>query len=432
MDKNQKPSIISVTGTKGKTTTVAIIDSVLLALGHNVVKVDTTGHFVNGERRSSLDDSKSAWGLVPSVCPGRYLWEFYSQPQLIENGVAVLECSLGCSALSGLGYKYHDVGVFLNVFEDHLGSSDRLKTKEDIATAKSFIFSKLSRFGGGAVFNADDELVVKALDELNEDIHEDKMIAIGLDFKHLDVEKFIKNGGTTLTVNSQKEIILKNSKTEYIVIDLKKVPWTFNGEFLPSVWNMLAAIGALYRFYEADLPPKFREIVEAVRLDKYGGRLTLLKAKKGTTILADYAHEKMSLSMVGDLARKTLVDSDAKVIGVVRLAHDRTDKLMVDTGKTIAAHFDEFIVYEKIDGYWRIPKAQKSKRFPQIVGRTSQILADAIASVNPKVVRILREDEAIKYAAESAGPNDMVVVIVNDDIERSIGFIQSEFEAEFL
>src|SRR5665811_1639645 len=98
--------IISVTGTKGKTTTVFVIDDILRKLGYNVVKVDTTGHFVNGKRKSTLDDSKRVWHLVPSVCPGRYLWEFFSHPELCEKGVAVLECSLGSSATSGLGYRY--------------------------------------------------------------------------------------------------------------------------------------------------------------------------------------------------------------------------------------------------------------------------------------------------------------------------------------
>ena len=54
--------IISVTGTKGKTTTVAVIADVLQSLGKNVLKVDTTGHFLNGERRSTLDDSKIPGG----------------------------------------------------------------------------------------------------------------------------------------------------------------------------------------------------------------------------------------------------------------------------------------------------------------------------------------------------------------------------------
>jgi hypothetical protein len=72
---------VSVTGTKGKTTTVSVIAEVLQKLNHNVLKVDTTGHFINGKRKSDLESSKALWGLVPSVSPGRYLYEFYENPE---------------------------------------------------------------------------------------------------------------------------------------------------------------------------------------------------------------------------------------------------------------------------------------------------------------------------------------------------------------
>lgn len=421
---------ISVTGTKGKTTTVAIIAAVLQKLGSNVLKVDTTGHFVNGERRSTLEDSKNTWHLVPSVCPGRYLWEFYAHPELRENGVAVLECSLGSSALSGMGYRYHKVGVFLNVFEDHLGSSNRIQSVRDIALAKDFIFRRLGR-GGYAVFNADDELVVERLAVVPAD-KSVQLVPVGLTFSQFDLDSHLNKGGVAFTVEGT-DIVKKTADTTEVLVDLTQIPWTFKGEFTPSVWNILSAVGALYGQYDGKLPAGFQEAVESVRLDAYGGRLTLLKAANGATILADYAHEKVSISLVGKLAH-TLTKPGGKVIGVVRLAHDRTDKLMQDTGRTIAKAYDEFIVYEKIDGYWRTPTNEQAHalRFPQIVGRTSQIFADAIAEVNPHTKRILREDEAIAAAAELANPEDAVVIIVNDDIEQSIGFIKEKFRAEFV
>jgi cyanophycin synthetase len=421
--------IISVTGTKGKTTTVAVIADVLQKLEKNVLKVDTTGHFVNGERRSTLEDSKNTWQLVPTVSPGRYLWEFLAHPELRENGVAVLECALGSSAISGLGYRYHNVGVFLNVFEDHMGSSDRIQSKEDIARAKEFVFSRLQAEQSYAVFNADDELVVDRLAVLpvkNEVVR----VPFGLTFDHFNIQKHLNEGGVAITVNEAKQIVLRTRVNDTVMLELSKIPWTFDGVFIPSTWNLLAAVGAIYGYFDGVFPDGVKDIFESVRLDPDGGRLTLFENKEGVKILADYAHEKVSLELVGQLAR-TQVKPGNKVIGVVRLAHDRTDDLMTETGQAIAAAYDQFIVYEKIDGYWRQP-SKKGKRFPQIIGRTSEIFANAIRSRNPDVERILREDEAIERAAQIAKPGDMVVIIVNDDIPRSIGFIQKSFKAELL
>lgn len=421
---------IAVTGTKGKTTTVAIVADVLQRLGNNVLKVDTTGHFVNGERRSTLADSKNIWRLVPSVAPGRYLYEFIAHPALQENGVAVLECSLGCSGLSGMGYKYHQVGVFLNVFEDHLGTSGRLQTKQHIADAKQFIFDRLLPEGAYAVFNAEDELVCQKLSLVdNNPTHKLDKVPFGINFEFFDLDAHLAAGGVAVTVNDAHEVVLRSSDGDRVIVSLSAIPWTFNGTFQPSVWNAMAAIGALYGHYKGQLPDNFREAFEAVRLDPYGGRLTLLHNNEGVTILADYAHEKVSLSLVGDLARNQ-VQPGGKVIGVVRLAHDRTDELMRETGRTIASHYDQFVVYDKIDGHFRPGK--ESIWYPQIVGRTSQIFADAIAEVNPNVERIIREDHALDRAVELAKPGDVVVHIVNDDIQQSIDFIREKFKAEFV
>ena len=190
-------------------------------------------------------------------------------------------------------------------------------------------------------------------------------------------------------------------------------------------------MGAIYGYFDGKLPDDLRLAFEAVRLDKYGGRLTLLQNQQGVKILADYAHEKFSLRQVAELAR-TMTGKGGRVIGVVRLAYDRTEKLIKETAEYIAKIYDAFVIYDKIDGYWRQPDATlNGSRFPQKIGYVSQMLTDELRDNNMNVERIIREDKAIQRAAEIVHPGDVVVVIVNDNIERSIKFIQDSFEAEF-
>ncbi len=420
--------IIAATGTKGKTTTIAIIADVLQKLGENVLKVDTTGHFFNSERKSSLGDSKKIWGFAPTVAPGRYLWEFLNQPQDLARRVAVLETSLGSSSSRGLAYRYHEVGVFLNVFEDHLGSTKRLQNKDDIVNAKQFIFELIAS-GGYAVFNVDDEYVRKALAVIPKRVHKITRIACGISFDGFDVVEHLGHGGVVVTVDDDKQLIVQTADSKTIITDLKIIPWTFNGTFEPSLRNIMAATAAIYGHCKGKLPEGLGDILQSIRLDPYGGRLTLLRNDNGVTILADYAHDKVSLTMVARLAQ-TLKQDNSKVIGVVRLAHDRTDDLIRDTGRTIAAEFDSCIIYDKIDGVTRHEKL--GGRFPEIVGRTSQILAEGIAEHNSDVVRIVREDEALAHAAQIAQPGDVVVMIVNDDIRRSVDLICQTFHADFV
>ncbi|HUP26599.1 MAG TPA: Mur ligase family protein [Candidatus Limnocylindrales bacterium] len=421
--------IITITGTKGKTTTSYLVAEVLQALGRDVLRVDTTGHYLNGKQRSTLSDSKQIWGLVPSVSPGRFLYEFITQPKLQAKGVAVLEASLGSSALPGMGYRSHDVGVFLNVFSDHLGSSSRLQSRADIADAKQFIFEKLER-GGWAVANVDDELVAAKLDIVPSHL-DIKILPCGLNFNHFDLAKHLASRQLALSVKDDKIVLLEKSKSTELV-DLTKIAWTFNASYMPSVWNVLMAVAAVYALIDGKWTPKVRQAFEAVRLNPYGGRITVLKAANGATIISDYAHETVSLTEIAKLAR-TLVGPKGEVIGVVRLANDRTNELIRETGKGLAQAYDRCIVYDKIDGHFRKPRAAvRSLKFPESVGRVSEILAPAIAEHGGQVERILREDKALERAAEIAGPNDVVVHIVNDDVQRSIGFVKKYFKAEFV
>jgi cyanophycin synthetase len=425
--KTQSIPIISVTGTKGKTTFVSVVADLLRRTAHNVLHVDTSGHFVNGERRSVAADSLRIWDIrTVTAMPGKYLGDFLHDPALQNNPAAVLECSFSCST-RGLGYGTHKVGVFLNVFEDHIDPRGAIKNKHDLAVAKSFIFSAIGD-NGYAVFNADDEMVCEMLSRIPEGkgIH---LVPCGLTFDHFDLDKHLKNGGVALTVEDNT-VVLKQASGDIVLCDLNALPWTFNGTFMPSVMNMLHACGALYGFYDGKFPEGIRAVLEATHLQPQTGRLVLMQAGNGATILGDYAHEKVSLEALATLAR-TLIKDDGKLIGVVRLAHERTDELLRETGYVIGDVFDEVVVYDKIDGHFRKPGPPYIDRYPQIIGRTSEVVAAAVKERNPHVTRIVREDEAIQYAAKQLRPQDVLVVIFNDTIECSLGFIKEACQAEY-
>ena len=424
--------IVLVTGTKGKTTISNLLDSILLRLntGKETLRVSTEGHFLNGKRRSTSEPSHVIYGFAPTVCPGRYLIDLssFSQERL-DNMVAILEASLGSGNACGTGVGYCDVGVWTNVFEDHLGSSEGIKTREDIAELKSFVFSQI-RDGGYAVFNACDRLVCSKTELIKKGV---TIIPCYDETKEAfyDLKKHLKNGGTAFVLRETK-IIKKTQDGEHVVYDASQLPWTFEGQFKPSMLNLLLTFGAIYAIHDGHFPKGLRDVVNGIRLDPYGGRLTLLKAKKGTTIIADYAHETESLRSIGGLAKSIAERNGGKTIAVIRISYDRTDKLIRKTGHDIGKAFDEFIVYDKIDGYWK--KASKhpgNPRFSQRVGRIARLLGAAISKRNKNTKVIIREDKAIEYASGIAQENDVVVIIVNDNIYRSIDWIREMFDAKF-
>ncbi len=413
-------NVVSVTGTKGKTTVVNVLADLLKALTNKkTLHVTTVGHFVDGEQQSSAADSYATWGLVPTVCPGRYLHEFYGAK---EPGLAVLEAALGSSGLPGLGYQRHNIGVFLNVFSDHISATGRIKTQADIVLAKKFVFTHI-RPGGWAVINGDDELVMQARTYIKKDVQQ---IVFGIDYDTSDITVPV------VTVKHNTVVYVQIGGDEVEVVDLGDVVWTFGGRYQPSVYNLLAVVASIVAYHDGVVPDELGRLLSQTRLDPYGGRLTLMKNNQGVHVIADYAHEEKSLNAVAELARHYTA-GDGKVIGVLRLAYDRTEKHIQETATSIADSYDTFVIYDKIDGYYRQPnKKLLSKKFTQEVGKIATSFSDALRLSGRKVECIYREDQAIARAAEIAQPGDVVVHIVNDDIERSINWIKDSFQADFI
>ncbi len=425
--------IVLITGTKGKTTVSCLLDSILLRLntGKETFRVSTDGYFFNNKQRGTAESSHDIYGFAPTVCPGRYLLNLSSlRRERLDSIVAILETSLGSGNACGTGVGSCDVAVWTNVFEDHLGSTERLRTRKDIAELKSVVFSQVKE-GGYAVFNACDELVCSKTDIINKKAIIIPCIEEGKEVFY-NIDKHLKNGGTVLILRGTK-IVEQTQSGERTVYDTSQSPLTFEGQFRPSMLNLLLVFGAVYAIYDGHFPRGLKEAADHIRLNPYGGRLTLLKAKKGTTIIADYAHEAESLQSVGELAHSIAKRNGGETIAVVRLPYDRTDKQISKTGRVISKAFDKFIIYDKIDGYWRkANKHPKNPRFIQRTGRIARLLGVAISRHNKNTKVIIREDKAIEYVSKNAQMDDVVVIIVNDNIHRSIDWIREKFDAKIV
>lgn len=431
---------ITITGTKGKTTVSTLLAQILRSTGEDVLNVDTAGAYLNGKQVLTKLQSQMVWDIVPTVAPGRFLY-LLNDPSGVSTddgahhgtapGIAVLEASLGCGTVSGLGYYGHDVGIFTNVYEDHLGSRPDLQDKKDIALSKRFVFSRINR-DGYAVFNSDDEDVCGQLPACKEGV---TLIPFGLQYSCFDMAAHRKSGGMALSVEDDTVVFHQGGKTTKL-LNLSDVVWAFDGHFTPSTYNLLAIIGGLISYSGGKIDMQLIEEVKRSRLDPASGRLVLMQNDAGVKILADYAHEKQSLASVAKLARH-LTGRDGKVIGVLRLTWDRTEELIRETAGHIAGSYDEFVIYDKIDGYWRHPSERfrtSQRQFVQEVGKVSGWFADELTKQRggKHVARIVREDEAVAHAAALAGPGDVVVVIVNDNIVRSLDFIKDSFKADFV
>jgi len=432
MKKNKiKHKIISVTGTKGKTTVVRGISYLLNKQRerkeeeNNILSVDNDGYYINGVLKHKSSEIAKIYKTAPSVCPGKFLW---SERDLWPKLTAVFETSIGCSSLTGLGYGRHDIGLFLNIFEDHIGQTTRLKSKKDLAIAKNFIFKRIV-LNGTAIFNADDKYVCSQIGQILENIIDTiKFIPVGIKFTYFNIEKHLKNGGELITVENDWVVLKSLNKTKKM-INIKKVSWTFDGYFMPSVWNLMFIVAGFYA-YSKKFTLKNRKDLEEYEVDKNGGRLTLFENKKGVKILLDFAHEKQSLKNIGLLARK--ISKNNKSIGVLRLTPGRPNQEIIDTGKFIAKSFDKFIIYDMVDGVNKKKYESKTKTFRREVGDVARMFIKGLEEKAKKddVLLEIERKNAIKKASEIAVSGDVVVIISSNGKTRknTIELIEKYFD----
>lgn len=130
-------TIIAVTGTNGKTTVTHLIGQLLQRLNQNVMVIGTNGVFVNGKR--SFEHYQSLTTLQPKQLHALF-------HEAVKTGIryVVLEASSIGLHKHRLDYCDIDIGVFLNVTEDHIedhGSLENYKlAKQILATmAKQII-----------------------------------------------------------------------------------------------------------------------------------------------------------------------------------------------------------------------------------------------------------------------------------------------------
>lgn len=391
MSVKQTSTIIAVTGTKGKTSVARALHYAVNAISISpVLRVDTNSVVLGNEKKFGLNHSRRNAGFVPTVCPGRFLILLEGQ----DEQTAVLEAAVGSSRV-GLGYKSHNVGIFTNVYDDHVGMKEYLATREDLADAKaSFIFGKIRR-GGAAVFNADDPLVVSRLSHIPLERHITTIACTlreGGDPKGYDVVVSAREGEITLRVGSKEQMKIR----------IADYPWLLGGKHIPTLYNALSIIGALWGLYgqEPSVFSRVLDVLKSYEFDPNGGRLVSYRTPDGITVIVDFAHEKESLKYIAQYAR-TLAPA-GKVYGVVRLDGARPLNHVRSTGTSIAPDYDEFFVYDK-----------EASNGNESDGTVASEFTKSLSLAGTPATCYVTDKEALESAKAKAVRGDVVVYIIS-------------------
>lgn len=354
----QKISLIGVTGTNGKTSTVSFIKQILeydckvgnigtieIYDGKDVIKSKNT-------TPESLDIQKNLNQMIKNNC--KY---------------CAMEVSSHALVLKRIDNIDYEVSIFTNLTQDHL---DFHKTFENYKNAKEKLFYKTKSIN---IFNIDDK--------------------VGEEFFNNSLKRNIK----TYTYGIKKDAYFKaenikllNYKTEYDLIINNKEKYKISTPILGyfNVYNTLAAISVSILL---GVEPK-EAINRTKNLKCVSGRLDKVQNNKNINIIVDYAHTPDALLNVLKSAKSF---TKGKIILVFGCGGDRDKSKRSIMGKIAQQNADIIII------------TSDNPRFEKEI----DIIQDILLGINKNLKNYLvleNRKDAIKKAIELYQSEDLIII----------------------
>ncbi len=386
--------IVSITGTNGKTTVSRMIAHVLKLAGKAVGMASSSGIYIDGECIHEGDNTGT-------VSASTLLWD-----KRVE--ACVLETARGGIIKKGLGYDLADVGVIVNISDDHLGN-DGINTLEELAMVKSLVVEAVKK-DGVAVLNADDALTPFFLEKISA-----KPLLFSVNCKNQLISEHI-NAGFEVIYLKDKSIVRAGKDGEKIIADIDEIPITFKGKSRCNIENSLAAVAALAGLGIND--ETIREGMASFRSDisTNPGRFNMFSIGE-VKVMIDYGHNPAGYRAVIDTIKSFNASSYTGVIGV---PGDRRDETIHEVGSICGEFFSKLYIKEDND----------------LRGRNAGEVADIIYNAAIKqgadkeaVTVIYSETKAFETAIAEAKPGELVVMFY-EELEPALEVINKFMKAE--
>ncbi len=376
--------IFAITGTNGKTTTTRLIAHILRNSGHTVGFTTTDGTYIGNDQITKGDNTGPVSAQLVLKDP--------------TVDVAVLETARGGIIRSGLGFDHADIGVVLNVAEDHLGLKD-VNTLEDLARVKSVVPRAVSK-RGFAVLNAEDELVYKM-----RDLVDGTVVCFSMDENNANIRRRAERGRISCVYENGFVTILKG-KWKVRVEKVSNIPLTYGGRAEFMIQNVLAATLGCFVYGVSIEDIRVGLTTFNAGTAQTPGRLNFIEAGS-VTVLMDYAHNPAGARGLTNFISKLPYKYRTAVLNGTG---DRRDDDIREFARIIADSFDRIVL----------------RRGNYLRGRSEdevfKLLQEGIEqSSNTPQVRVIPDSrDAIRHAVKNGRKGELVVTLadrVPDDIQ---------------
>ena len=274
---DEKLSIVGITGTKGKTTTLYYIKSII------------NDYLIQNEKNkmgyiSTIDtyDGKREFESVLSTPEAYELYNDFSN--MVDSNIqnVVMEASSQALKYNRIGNLMFEISVFLNIGEDHISDIEH-PDFEDYFNSKLKIFEKSK----STCINLDDDYSDVMISNAKKYIKDEDIFTYSIKDESADIYGYdiSKHGINTIFKVRTKKFDRKFELS---------MPGIFN------VSNALAAIGIALRY---NIPEE--NILRGLKNAKVPGRMEVYKSKDERILgIVDYAHNKLSFEKIFETVKK--------------------------------------------------------------------------------------------------------------------------------
>ena len=349
---------VAITGTKGKTTTAAMIAEIFEHAGIMTGTIGTLGVVYGGNTYKTNNTTPESYEIQKSL---RDMINAGCKAMVIEAS----SIGLKHNRLAGLNF---DVAVFTNFSDDHIGGVEH-KDMAEYLYCKSLLFRQCKN----AAANIDDP----SWQEITKDYKGDILTYGFSDSAQLKAknDRLLSEGGF-IGVHFETEGL----KT--LSLDVG-VPGKFNA------YNALAAISAVSFF---DVPDS--AIVDGLRVAHVKGRVEPVKVPGNYTLLIDYAHNALSMENVLTTLRQY---EPHRLITMFGAGGNRPKVRRYEMGETSGRLSDLSVITED------------NSRFEDVMDIIEDIKT-GIHKTDGKYVVVPNRKDAIRYCMENAEDGDIIVL----------------------
>lgn len=351
---------IAITGTKGKTTTCAMIKTILDKSGVPCGSIGTLGIIFKDQVFKSSNTTPESYEIQQCL------------RMMVDSG-----CKTVVMETSSLGLKTHrcagihfDYAIFTNFSRDHI-SEEEHSNLEDYKFSKSLLFRNCDV----ALVNIDDPAYKDILKAHNCKVLSYSFNELSADYKASDIRT------------------IKKSSTPYIKFSLQKpfktdIELSIFGKF--NAYNALAALAVCN---ELKVPTKF--ILSGLLDTKVKGRTEVIPVPGNFVLVIDYAHTDLSLKNILSSLRESY--HPKKLICMFGAAGSRDKYRRYGMGEVAGTLADLSVITEED------PREED-------VNNIIKDIQDAISKTSGKSVAIPNRKEAIQYCLKIAQEGDVVLL----------------------